>query len=78
VKKLTCLFAASWITQRRKTLAQSHNVRRQVMEKHSGFVGPDVHKNSIDVSIAEEERTSEVRSLREDSEQVAIGRSLFE
>src|SRR6185503_1243843 len=41
--------------------AQSHIQRRQVMAKRSMFVGMDVHKESIDVSLAEEGRDGEVR-----------------
>ena len=40
--------------------AQSHIQPRQVMAKRSMFVGMDVHKESIDVSIAEEGRSGEV------------------
>src|SRR5258708_10193056 len=35
--------------------------RRQVMAKRSMFVGMDVHKESIDISLAEEGRDGEVR-----------------
>src|SRR5438128_574732 len=41
--------------------AQRHKQRRQVMTKGSMFVGMDVHKESIDISLAEEGRAGEVR-----------------
>src|SRR5687768_7808747 len=41
--------------------AQCHIQRRQVMAKRSMFVGMDVHKESIDISLAEEGRDGEVR-----------------
>jgi len=41
--------------------------RRQAMKEHSMFVGMDVHKNSIDIAIAEKGRrtTSESIPMRE-------------
>jgi len=36
--------------------------RRQVMKEHNTFIGMDVHKNSIEIAIAEEGREGEVRS----------------
>jgi Helix-turn-helix domain len=41
--------------------AHSHMQRREVMTNRSMFVGMDVHKESIDGSIAEEGRSGEVR-----------------
>jgi hypothetical protein len=38
--------------------------RRQVMKEHSTFIGMDVHKNSIDIAIAEEGRKGQVSALR--------------
>jgi transposase len=35
--------------------------RRQVMKKHITFVGLDVHKNSINVALADEDRNGDVR-----------------
>ena len=43
------------------TTAQSHNQGGQVMRKSNTFIGLDVHKNSIDVAIAEAGRNAEVR-----------------
>jgi hypothetical protein len=37
------------------------HTRRQVTENRSMFVGLDVHKETIDISIAEGERHGEVR-----------------
>ncbi len=34
------------------------------MKDHSIFVGMDVHKNSIDIAIAQEGRQGELRQLR--------------
>ena len=42
-------------------IAQSHKQRRQVMGKRSMFVGMDVHKESIDISVAEDGRQGDVR-----------------
>src|SRR6188768_914260 len=44
-----------------KGAAQSHTQRRQAMAKRSMFVGMDVHKESINVSLAEEGRDGEIR-----------------
>jgi hypothetical protein len=35
--------------------------RRQVMKEHSTFIGMDVHKNSIDIAIADQGRKGRVR-----------------
>ena len=43
--------------------APSHIQRRQVMAKRSMFVGMDVHKESIDVSLAEEGRDGECGAM---------------
>ena len=36
--------------------------RRQVMTEHSTFIGMDVHKNSIEIALAEQGRKGELRS----------------
>ena len=39
-----------------KASRRATHPRRQVMEKRNMFVGMDVHKESIDISVAEEGR----------------------
>src|SRR5437016_4159745 len=58
---MTRLTLLSWITRAGEGVGQSHTQRRQVMAKRSMFVGLDVHKESIDISLAEEGRDGEVR-----------------
>jgi len=45
----------------RKNYGTEPQPRRQVMKKSITFIGLDVHKNSIDVAIADEGRNAEVR-----------------
>lgn len=43
------------------TLAQSHKLGRQALRKSIMYVGMDVHKESIEIAIAEDGRNQEVR-----------------
>src|SRR5438128_2206267 len=63
------MLAASSTTGSR---AQSHMQGGRSMAKRSTMVGLDVHKDSIDVSIAETGRTGESAALREDREAEVI------
>jgi hypothetical protein len=44
-----------------QTPTQSQNQGGQVMKEHSTFIGMDVHKNSIDIAIADQGRKGRVR-----------------
>jgi len=61
-KTVTRLTLLPWMMRRPRRAARSATHQwRQVMGKRSMFVGMDVHKESIDISLAEEGRDGEVR-----------------
>jgi hypothetical protein len=52
---------SSWITLKDTSINAEPTPRRQVMKKTIKNVGLDVHKNSISISIADDDRDGEVR-----------------